>query len=65
MLSSGFSRKKIVPPFPVEDVNGKLHGVEWKSLAFQGVHPKVEEKMWISRGVDAKTKKMENSRGSQ
>ena len=61
MLSSGFSRKKLYPP-PFEDVNGKFHGVEWKSLQFQGVHPKVEERTWISREVDAKKWKIPGGR---
>ena len=52
-----FSRKKC--NLPVEDINGKIQGVEQKSLEFPGGAPKIEEK----RFQGGQCKKMENSRG--
>ena len=55
----GFFQKKNCN-HPVEDINGKFHGVEHKPLEFQGVHQKFRKK----HGFSGKSmQKMENSRG--
>ena len=46
----GFSRKKN----PVDDINRKFQGGRVKVVGIPGDIPKVEEKTWISRGVNAK-----------
>ena len=53
--SLGFSRIELNPSPLLRIIEREFHGVEEKLLKFQGEGiPKIEEKTWISRGVNAK-----------
>ena len=54
----GFFQKKNCN-HPVEDINGKFQGGRVKAVGIPGGTPKIQEKTWIFREVDAKNGKFQ------
>ena len=54
----GLFQKKIITPL-VEDINGKFQGGRAKVDEIPGGTPNIEEKRWISRGINAKNSRVD------